>query len=714
MSSPRDGYVFADKVYEAVCRDADEAPSKKGSQAFRDKVYDSCTATAVVLPASRVGPRAVATMGKLLRACALRRLDLTDNAVGDRGVAAVVQLVRAHPQTLRFLSLGGNSLGNDGGRELADLLNDRACPLWALELGGGTAAFRRNAIDEAVTPLAVALSTNRSLTALGLAGNPVGKAGQAAMVALTMMLGANHTLTSLDLESCELGRAAPQLCAALAQNRAVRHLNLAGNGSGPSIGEALAPVLAHNSTLVSLRLGGNGIGRGLLHFCEALRGNSSLCVLGLDDNDLGDEGAAALADVLVVNRTLVNLSVAGNGFSEKAGQALAVALGRNDVLSHLNISRNPIKGAAVAFADSLVENCSVISLDLSSCKISDDGAVALVSAVSIAGETSVLRKLRLRENFISSNSGELLVDALYRNKSITVADLRGNKLDHVRLQKIRAVCRRNLMAQRDAEPRRLRREIVRLKGEQAKLRKAEKTLRTYTATIEATRRQIGTLESEKAQFLATQQRRRADISEQIRREQEGIAAAQGKLDEKKRELESVANSYETRIEGLRESLAKETAERQTIEADLAAVKEELALATKDRPQKVQDLKSRIEAVRAEKLRHQRQLTAIRRELARLQAAYKDGTPILPLINAAHELLIKHQADPSLADLETIVQENMPEAARAPKSPPRSPAGGAADPAVRPSKKRGGSAAPAAPAAGATEQPATTLPAVAQQ
>jgi len=48
-----------------------------------------------------------------------------------------------------------------------------------------------------------------------------------------------------------------------------------------------------------------------------------------------------------------------------------------------------------------------------------------VSAIG-NNESIALRRLLLRDNYISGQAGEVIVDALYRNQTLTVADFRGN------------------------------------------------------------------------------------------------------------------------------------------------------------------------------------------------------------------------------------------------------------------------------------------------
>lgn len=72
----------------------------------------------------------------------------------------------------------------------------------------------------------------------------------------------------------------------------------------------------------------------------------STCVwtpeVDLSDNNLGDRGAGAIADMLQRNSTLVEISLSGNDFTDEAAERLAQALTVNTRLQHLDLSHNAL------------------------------------------------------------------------------------------------------------------------------------------------------------------------------------------------------------------------------------------------------------------------------------------------------------------------------------------------------------------------------------
>ncbi len=131
-------------------------------------------------------------------------------------------------------------------------------------------------------------------------------------------------------------------------NRSVRHIHLAKNDLGDDGAQAIA---------------------------EALKDNTSLPILDLDlsENEIGWEGTEALAAVLESTTTLTDLYDAG---------AIAEALKTNSTLTRLDLAINNIdRDSAFVFAEALGVNTTTLKvLKLNCNEIDDDGAVAVFEA----------------------------------------------------------------------------------------------------------------------------------------------------------------------------------------------------------------------------------------------------------------------------------------------------------------------------------------------
>jgi len=78
---------------------------------------------------------------------------------------------------------------------------------------------------------------------------------------------------------------------------------------------------------------------------EYLKTNSTLVELNINENNLGDEGAKALAEGLKANKTLKSLDLSLNYIGDEGAKAIAAMLDVNKTLTSLTISGNEIQDA---------------------------------------------------------------------------------------------------------------------------------------------------------------------------------------------------------------------------------------------------------------------------------------------------------------------------------------------------------------------------------
>ncbi|CAF1669056.1 unnamed protein product [Adineta ricciae] len=89
----------------------------------------------------------------------------------------------------------------------------------------------------------------------------------------------------------------------------------------------LFPIPSYHSFLK------NGIrAQGAQHIANALRTNTTLTTLHLDENEIGAQGAQRIADALRTNTTLTNLNLSGNRIGAGGTQHIADALRTNTVI----------------------------------------------------------------------------------------------------------------------------------------------------------------------------------------------------------------------------------------------------------------------------------------------------------------------------------------------------------------------------------------------
>jgi len=152
---------------------------------------------------------------------------------------------------LAKLDLNYNSIGDDGAKQVAQLIQDGSS-LTFLDLV-------KNSIQApGVQALAEALGKNRSLKALHLGMNQIGDEG---LMHLAGALTTNETLLTLDIEVNQIGaKGVEELAVVLTDfNRTLTAINLQDNQIGDEGAVALAKVLEHSETLGMLDIRTNQI-----------------------------------------------------------------------------------------------------------------------------------------------------------------------------------------------------------------------------------------------------------------------------------------------------------------------------------------------------------------------------------------------------------------------------------------------------------------------
>lgn len=179
--------------------------------------------------------------------------------------------------------------------------------------------------------------------------------------------------------------------------------------------------LLANKTVTSLDLSHNNIsdvGAGLL--AKMLRGGSAGCVLTtlrFADNRIGPAGGQALAAALRTSSTLTRLDLRLNALGDAASAAILTSLVGNRGLLHLSLAANGLGSASAAALARLLASpaCALLSLDVSSNKIDEDGAQQIRSALQ--NGTRTLCTLDLRNNAgVSGETMEVIYGLLHANE----------------------------------------------------------------------------------------------------------------------------------------------------------------------------------------------------------------------------------------------------------------------------------------------------------
>ncbi len=191
--------------------------------------------------------------------------------------------------------------------------------------------------------------------------------------------------------------------------------------------ELLQRIRDNDSTLTSLDLRDNQIGvEGAQALASALKHNTTLAELNLERSQIEKEGAEAIAEVFTsnFNTNLRSLNLNGNRIGNEGVKAILEGLKHNKTVRHLDLESNQIGSEGVKFiADELKTNKILRSLDLASNLIGNEGAEFIAEALKT---NTILKSLNLKGNQISDEGAIALASGIEFNTTLFHLNLVSN------------------------------------------------------------------------------------------------------------------------------------------------------------------------------------------------------------------------------------------------------------------------------------------------
>lgn len=286
----------------------------------------------------------------------IHTLDLSDNALGLKGIDAIAPLILASRRTLQHLQINNNGLEQRAALQISVLMT------------GGDA----DGVGAATTVLRRFHTFNNLLESAGARE-------------LSHLLRLSPDLTDLRFSSTRVGaEGAQHIADAIVQSGAQLHrLDLADNSLLPEGIAHVAKALRSQSSLTHLNLGATAAGdEGVEAICSALlESRAPISHLDLSCNEITAEGSVPLAKLIVsLSETLVELKLAENELGSEGAARLADAIRECTRLQLLDLSVNEIaQSGACRMAGKLPE--SLERLELNGNLISADGLTALTDSL---------------------------------------------------------------------------------------------------------------------------------------------------------------------------------------------------------------------------------------------------------------------------------------------------------------------------------------------
>ena len=224
------------------------------------------------------------------------------------------------------------------------------------------------------------LRRNVTLQSLNVAGNKIGVIGA---TAIASALSHNATLTKLDVSRNDFSDSGTVVFSKCLQlNNTIKDLVISWNNISSKGAQKIACALDPKSFFVE---------RDVIKFVQHRqyyynntepKFNTSLQLLDISHNYIGDCGAAALGSTLMTNTTLKILNVSNAGLSDIGIESISVSLQRNTSLQQLYLSGNRITKSP-AIEELILSNKALNTLDLQThhCHDSFSYNMAILEAV---------------------------------------------------------------------------------------------------------------------------------------------------------------------------------------------------------------------------------------------------------------------------------------------------------------------------------------------
>lgn len=208
----------------------------------------------------------------------------------------------------------------------------------------------------------------------------------------------------------------------LKSNTTLNVLDLRLNQIGNEGAKMLASALQENCHIKQLNLSSTAIeSEGCRFLADSLKQNSCLAELDMSFLDIGDSGCISLGNMLKINKSVKRLRLRSANISWIGCGILFEGVQQSKSLLELDLSRNFIGDDGMEMiCRHLNEKASLIDLNLENCGVTSSGC-SMLSDVVLMNKT--LQNLDLSVNFIGDAGIGKLSNALERNKSIKTLGL---------------------------------------------------------------------------------------------------------------------------------------------------------------------------------------------------------------------------------------------------------------------------------------------------
>ena len=390
----------------------------------------------------------------------LNKLYLHNNNFETAGMIKIAKALQ-HTSTLTALSIGNNNVGEEAAEKIATVLSHNT-ELEELYLDNNS--FK----TAGMIKISRALQNLSTLTVFNIGNN---KVGEEAADDVCAILSLNNKLEAIYLYDNDFKTVGMiKIAKALQSTSILKVLSIGSNSVGEEAADYFSVVLSQNTELQKLYLYDNNFKTvGMIKIAKALWNTSTLKVLNIGSNDIGEQAANDIAKVLSYNTklneiylynnnfkttgmmkiakalqnisTLTALSIGNNNVGEEAAEKIATVLSHNTKLEKLYLDNNSFKTAGMIKISRALQHLSTLTVfNIGNNNVGDEAADEVATVLS---HNTKLKELNLKKNGFKTVGMIKIVKALRNISTLEILNLHTNNVDEEAADDIATVLSNN-------------------------------------------------------------------------------------------------------------------------------------------------------------------------------------------------------------------------------------------------------------------------------
>lgn len=566
------GIKFTDKLYNRFVKHQNKKSLRKTFE------MESCS----------LGARSAKVISSVLfKHPNFKVIRLSGNSLGDLGALDMADLL-LQTNSIISLDLSSNSIGDEGAASLFNALRHNMSVAF-LHVGSVSGVSRNSFGNRAINELSLMFHDNRILSEINLSMTEISTED---ITILTSGLSQNKTLKSIHLSNNNLrSKGAVNLLNGLLSSQ-IAELYLGSNHLKDDCAPYFANFLSNNKSLKKLDLSGNNLTH---RFTSAialpLASQSPLIELNLSRNPLGGRGVSALGPALITNVKLENIDFSGCKLEPSGFTDFCDNLKRNTALLRIHLDHNSIRDdGAMKLSHVIAEHPTLKEIDLELCEIADEGANLLFPAIA---KSKSIEKISVKNNLI--HNGILIQHALADNPHIRYINIDYNDIDFKVYEEIQRTVTNNLRSWKLNHKQRVENEVNILGDVETKLADVRHSIIEERELIEILQKSLKEAQDNAKQAEISKNEKMASLEAQLEEIENKVSDYVNDCRQNHEDARIKSNAIESEVSALSNRLNRETDQFKVEIKSLANLETKIRNATTSFQKSLDELNGKIKA-----------------------------------------------------------------------------------------------------------------------